>query len=192
MPERVGRVQGAILFLMRNSRLFAAALGFAAFTLIASAQPPSPPAETSVTIAGKTISVKYSAPSVRGRKVFGDDSFLKNDSTYPVWRAGANTATELNSTADLTIGTLNVPAGKHSLYVLLDKAGWKLIVNNETGQSGATYDEKKDLGRTPMKMGKTPAFVEKYKMTLSSLGGNKGRLTLEWENTSASVDFTVK
>jgi hypothetical protein len=43
-----------------------------------------------------------------------------------------------------------------------------------------------------MKMGKTPAMVEKYKMTLSSLGGNKGRLLLEWENTSASVDFTVK
>jgi hypothetical protein len=177
---------------MRNSRFFAAALGLAAFTITASAQRPSPAAETSVTIAGKMISVKYSSPSVKGRKVFSEDSFLKEDSTYPVWRAGANEATELNSTGDLTIGTLTVPAGKHSLYVLLDKAGWKLIVNKETGQSGATYDEKQDLGRTPMKMGKTPAMVEKYKMTLSSLGGNKGRLLLEWENTSASVDFTVK
>lgn len=177
---------------MRNSRFFAAALGLAALTITASAQQPSPAAETSVTIAGKAISVKYSSPSVKGRKVFTDDSFLKNDSTYPVWRAGANNATELNSTGELTIGNLTVPAGKHSLYVLLDKAGWQLIVNKETGQSGATYDEKQDLGRTPMKMGKTPALVEKYKMTLSSLGGNKGRLLLEWENTSASVDFTVK
>jgi len=172
--------------------MFAAAFTFAALAITASAQPQSPPAETSVHIAGKTITVKYSAPSVRGRKVFGEDSFLKGDSTYPVWRAGANEATLLDSTGDLSIGTLNVPAGKHTLYVLLDQAGWKLIVNKQVGQSGATYDQSQDLGRVPMKMGKTPAMVEKYKMTLTSLGGNKGRLTLEWENTSASVDFTVK
>ena len=166
-------------------------LVFAASAISLSAQP-SPPAETSVTIAGKAITVKYSAPSVRGRKVFGDDSFLKADATYPVWRAGANTATELDTAGDLTIGSLTVPAGKHSLYVLLDKPAWKLIVNKQTGQSGMTYDQKQDLGRVTMTMGKTPALVEKYKMTLTSQGGNKGRLTLEWENTTASVDFTVK
>lgn len=177
---------------MHTTHIFAAVVALAACTITASAQQQSPAAETSVTIAGKAITVKYSAPSVRGRKVFADDSFLKADSTYPVWRAGANEATLLDSKADLTIGTLKVPAGKHTLYVLLDKAGWKLIVNKETGQSGATYDEKQDLGRVPMKMGKTPALVEKYKMTLTSLGGNKGRLTLEWENTTASVDFTAQ
>jgi hypothetical protein len=84
-----------------------------------------------------------------------------------------------------------VPAGKYTLYVLLDKAGWKLIVNKQTGQSGMEYDKSMDLGRVAMKMGKPAGMVEKYKMTLASLGGNKGRLTLEWENTSASVDFTV-
>ncbi|MDE3166425.1 MAG: DUF2911 domain-containing protein [Acidobacteriota bacterium] len=157
-----------------------------------SAQPLSPAAETSVTIAGKAITIKYSAPSVRGRKVFTPDGILTKDSTYPVWRAGANAATLLDSAADLTIGGLTVPAGKHTLYVLLDKGGWKLIVNKQTGQSGMMYDEKQDLGRVAMTMGKPAAFVEKYKMTLASTGGNKGRLTLEWENTSASVDFTVK
>jgi hypothetical protein len=176
---------------MRTTLTCAAAL-VAAFAMPVFAQRPSPAAETSATIAGKTITIKYSAPSVRGRKVFSPDGILTKDATYPVWRAGANEATLLDSPAGLTIGSLTVPAGKHTLYVLLDKAGWKLIVNKQTGQSGMTYDEKQDLGRVPMTMGKPAAFVEKYKMTLTSLGGNKGRLTLEWENTSASVDFTVK
>ncbi len=178
--------------MMNPTHKFAAVFTFAALAVTGSAQPLSPPAETSVTIAGKAISIKYSAPSVRGRKIFTDDGILTKDATYPVWRAGANTATELDTAGELTIGTVKVPAGKYSLYVLLDKAGWKLIVNKETGQSGMTYDEKQDLGRTPMVMGKPAAMVEKYKMTLSSLGGNKGRLMLEWDNTSAHVDFTVK
>ena len=93
---------------------------------------------------------------------------------------------------DIQIGETTVPAGAHTLYMWPTEDGGKLIINNQVGQWGTQYDEKQDLGRTPMKMGKTPAMVEKYKMTLSSLGGNKGRLTLEWENTSASVDFTVK
>lgn len=187
MPEPEPPAQGLYSGMMRTLTTL---LVFAASAISLSAQA-SPAAETSVTIAGKAISVKYSAPSVRGRKVFSDDSFLKNDATYPVWRAGANTATELDTAGDLTIGNLTVPAGKHSLYVLLEKP-WQLIVNKQTGQSGMTYDQKQDLGRVPMTMGKTPAMVEKYKMTLTSLGGNKGRLTLEWENTSAHVDFTVK
>jgi hypothetical protein len=176
---------------MRTSSILSAALTLAAFSFTASAQQ-SPAAETTVTIAGKAITIKYSAPSVRGRKVFSDDSFLKADPTYPVWRAGANNATLLDSKGELTIGDLKVPAGQHTLYVLLDKAGWKLIVNKEVGQSGATYDAKKDLGRVAMKVAKTPALVEKMKFTLTATGGNNGRLTLEWENSSGSVDFTVK
>jgi hypothetical protein len=177
---------------MPTQRTIMTTLLFTAAAITATAQPLSPPAETTVTIAGKKITIKYSAPSVRGRKIFSEDGILKNDGTYPVWRAGANEATELDTAGNLTIGDLNVPAGKCTLFVLLDKAGWKLIVNKQTGQAGTDYDPKQDLGRVAMKMGKPAAMVEKYKMTLAGAGGNKGRLTLEWENTSASVDYTVK
>ena len=177
---------------MQTRRLFTTTVVFAATAAMACAQRPSPAAQTSATIAGKKITINYSAPSVRGRKIFGEDGLIRNDSTYPVWRAGANEATSLETAGNLMIGDLKVPAGKYTLFVLLDKAGWKLIVNKQTGQGGLDYDEKQDLGRVPMKMAKTPALVETYKMTLTPTGGNKGRLTLEWENASASVDFTVQ
>jgi hypothetical protein len=166
------------------------ALLFTAAAALAFSQA-SPPAQTSATIAGKTITVKYSSPSVRGRKIFSDDGILKNDPTYPVWRAGANEATQLETTGNITLGDVKLAPGKYSLYVLLDKAGWKLIVNKQTGQSGMEYEKGSDVGRTAMKMGKPAAMVEKYKITVAGTGGNKGRLTLEWENTSASVDLTV-
>ena len=167
-----------------------AALLFAASVAPALAQ--SPAAEATATIAGKTITIHYSAPSVRGRQIFAEGGLISKDSTYPVWRAGANAATLLDSPAELTIGSLAVPAGKHSLFVLLDKSGWKLIINKQTGQSGLDYDASQDLGRVPMQMSKAPALVETYKITLTPTGGNHGRLTLAWENTVASVDFSVK
>jgi hypothetical protein len=176
---------------MRTSRFLTAAVWFAALPALVFAQA-SPSADTSVTIAGKAITIKYSSPSVRGRKIFGDDGLISHDQNYPVWRAGANAATLLDTAGELTIGSLKVPAGKYTLFVLLDKAGWQLIVNKQTGQSGLDYDAKQDLGRVKMTMGKPPALVEKYKMTLAAAGGNKGKLTLEWENVTASVDFTVK
>jgi hypothetical protein len=62
----------------------------------------------------------------------------------------------------------------------------------ESAAGQSTLDEKQSLGRIPMTMSKPPAPVETYKMTLAGEGGNKGRLTLEWENVAASVPITVK
>src|SRR5215471_10397872 len=91
----------------------------------------SPPAETSVKINGKTVSVKYSAPSLRGRKAFGPGGVISNDPTYPVWRAGANAATALHTDADLTIGKLSLPKGDYTLFVDTGSTPWQLIVNKQ-------------------------------------------------------------
>jgi hypothetical protein len=156
------------------------------------AQRPSPAMKTSVTINGKTITIDYSAPSVRGRKIFGPGGVISNDPTYPVWRAGANDATALTTDADLTIGNLAVPKGNYTLYIATDANPWQLIINKQTGQWGTEYDKAQDLGRVPLNITKPPAPIETYKMTLSSAGGNKGKLQLEWENVVGSVGFTVK
>jgi hypothetical protein len=152
----------------------------------------SPPAETHVAVNGKTISIKYSAPSLRGRKAFGAGGIISSDPTYPVWRAGANQATALHTDADLTIGKLTVPKGDYTLFVATDANPWQLIVSKKTGEWGLDYDKSADLGRVPMKVTKPAAPVETYKMTLSSPGGNAGKLELAWENVDASVDFTAK
>jgi DUF2911 family protein len=170
--------------------LFACACTFALASCV-SAQ--SPPAQTSATIGGKTLTIKYSAPSVRGRKIFGDGGLLSNDGTYPVWRAGANAATAFHTDADLDIGGLSVPKGDYTLFVLVkDPDAWQLIVNKQTGQWGLRYSESQDLGRVKMTMSKPSAPVETFKITLSDQGGNKGKLQMEWENHVASVPITVK
>lgn len=149
--------------------------------------PASPSAETSVAVNGKTISIKYSAPSMRGRDIFGKGGVVSKDPTYPVWRAGANSATALHTDADLDIKGLAVPKGDYTLFVFLNDGKWQLIVNKQTAQWGLTYNQAQDLGRVAMDMSKPPAPIETYKMTLSA-----GKLQLEWADVVASVPFTVK
>jgi hypothetical protein len=153
---------------------------------------PSPKAETAVSINGKSITIKYSAPSLRGRTAFGPNGIVSKDPTFPVWRAGANNATALHTDAELTIGGLHVPPGDYTLFVNTASNPWELIVNKQTGQWGLTYDKGQDLGRVPMKVVKPASPIETYKMTLSSEGGNKGKLQLAWADVDASVDFTAK
>jgi hypothetical protein len=183
---------------MLKSILICAVVVAVAVSLVWAQQPPakkapaSPPAETSVTIAGKAISIKYSAPSVRGRQIFGAGGVVSKDSTYPVWRAGANNASLFHTEADLSIKGLAIPKGDYTIFALVNVTPWQLIINKQTGQSGLAYDQKQDLGRVPMDMSKPPAQIETYKMTLSAAGANAGKLQLEWDNFIASVPFTVK
>ena len=153
---------------------------------------PSPAADTSVTIDGKTISIKYSAPSLRGRQMFGAGGRISQDPGYPVWRAGANSATTLHTDADLDINGQLVPAGDYTLFVKVDEDPWMLIVSKETGEWGLAYKPANDLGRVKMTMSKPAAPIETYKMTLSTNSGKSGMLRLEWENSIATVPLKVK
>jgi hypothetical protein len=178
--------------------LMCTGLLFAATTLLAQ-QPPakkpplSPPATATAAVNGKTITITYSSPRVKGRegKVFTSDGLISHDPHYPVWRAGANAATTLKTDADLMIGDLSVPAGTYTLFVdISDPAHWVLIVSKATGEWGLSYDPTKDLGKTPMTMSKPAAMVEDLTYTLTDDNGN-GTLTLAWEDVSASVNFMV-
>jgi hypothetical protein len=156
-------------------------------------KPLSPPAQTAVTINAKTITIKYSAPSMRGRKIFGEGGQISKDPNYPVWRAGANAATSLHTDGDLDIKGLHVPAGDYTLFVNVGNPDqWELIVSGETGEWGLAYKKEKDLGRAQMDMSKPSAPIETFKITLASNGGDKGTLQMEWDDHVASVPFTVK
>lgn len=155
----------------------------------------SPPAQASVTINGKSITIKYSSPRVRGREghIFNKGGLIQTThKEYPIWRGGANAATTLHTDADLTLGDLQVPAGTYTLFIdIADPDQWTLVVSKETGEWGLSYNPSMDLGRTRMQMGKPSSMVEDLTYTLKDDGDNKGTLTLAWENKEASVQFTV-
>jgi hypothetical protein len=166
-----------------------------AATVFAQQKPPaSPPATESATIAGKGITITYSSPGVKGRAghIFTKDGLISHNPHYPVWRGGANSATTLHTDADLTIGSLNVPAGTYTLFVdISDPDHWVLIVNKQTGEWGLAYDGTKDLGKVKMTMTKPAETIENLKYSIDSSGGATGTLTLAWEDHIATVPIAV-
>ena len=178
--------------------LICAGLLVTATTLFSQQGPPkSPPAKESATVGGHAITISYSSPGVKGRegKIFTADGLIKTSggSQYPIWRAGANSATTLHTDADIEIGDIPVSKGDYTLFVdIADPDNWVLIVNKETGQWGLAHDASQDLGKTKMHMSKPPSMVENLKYTISDSGGGKGTLTLAWEDHSASVPISTK
>ena len=144
---------------------------------------PSPPGTAEVTLKGKKVTIDYSRPSARGRKVVG------NLIPYgQVWRTGANEATTLKTEVALNIGGAKVPAGTYTIYTLASEtAPWKLIINKQTGQWGTVYNQDQDLARIPMKVEKTSAPVEMMKISFDGTGGTSTTMNIEWENTKLSV-----
>jgi hypothetical protein len=151
----------------------------------AQGKPPlSPPGQTTLTFAdGKTVTIDYSRPSMRNRKIFG--GLVPYDK---VWRTGANAATSLKTDAALNIGGTNVPAGNYTLYTLPGQSQWMLIVNKQTGQWGTKYDQGQDLARIPMKVTQASSPMEQFTISLDKSGDDSAALKLAWENTVASVD----
>lgn len=154
----------------------------------------SPPARATASIGGKAVTVQYSAPSVRGRKIFGAGGLLSRDPTYPIWRAGANAATTFKTEGPIDVGGLAVSPGTYTLYVnVKDPEQWELVVSKATGQWGLSYPgASSDVGRVKMTMSKPPAPVETLKYTLSDKGGGAGELRLEWEQHVATVPLHAK
>ncbi|HEX8711637.1 MAG TPA: DUF2911 domain-containing protein [Terracidiphilus sp.] len=167
-----------------------------AVTLTAQKRPvASPPETATVTINGKTITINYNSPRVNGRegKIFNQGGLIQQThKSYPIWRGGANAATTLKTDADLTLGDIKVPAGTYTLFIdIANPDQWNLVVSKATGEWGLAYKPGEDLGRTKMHMSKPASMVEDLTYTLKDDGGNKGTLTLAWENKQASVRFKV-
>ena len=173
---------------MQKSRLLFLAVILAIFAAVVSTNaqqsPASPPGTATFTFAdGKTITITYSRPSMKGRKIFGG--------LVPygqVWRTGANAATTMKTDVNLTIGNASVPAGTYTLYSIPEEKKWTLIINKQTGQWGTNYDEKQDLARVEMKASKNASPTEQFTIGFDQTGTTSAVLKLDWADTIAKVD----
>jgi Protein of unknown function (DUF2911) len=164
-----------------------------AFCALAAAKqesgPRKSPHETiSTTLGGKTITISYGRPYLKGRKAVGG-SLVPYDQ---VWRLGADEATKLTTNADLVISNLKVPKGSYALFTIPGRDRWTLIVNKKADQWGAfDYNQADDLGRTPLQVKQTSSPVEQFTITLQPGPGGSAVLHLAWENTDASTTIRL-
>lgn len=134
------------------------------------------------------VTVKYSRPNIKGRQVFG-----KLEQYGAVWRTGANSATVISFTEDVTFAGKPVPAGEYALFTIPEKSEWTVILNKNTKQWGAyEYKEADDFLRVKVKAGSTKDKTETFSISFTDVYPGKASLQLAWENTLLKVDLTTE
>ena len=134
------------------------------------------------------VFVNYGRPQVRGRSVWG--GLLVPPDT--IWRLGANEATHLATSRELTFGTVVVPPGLYTLWLFNATGAPMLVINKQVGQWGTSYDAAQDLARIPVTMAPTPEHVEDFTITLRNVGPGRGAIEFAWGAQMATAAFTVR
>jgi len=147
---------------------------------------PSPAAKVMQTVGVTDITVDYSSPGVKGRKVWGD--LVPMDKP---WRAGANASTKITFSKDVTFGGKPVPAGTYVIVAHPGQKGWTVSLNKELGLwQGKQYEAAQDVVKVPAKVSTIPAR-ERLTFVFSNTTDKDTSLDLEWEKTRVSVPITV-
>ena len=160
------------------------------------------------TIGVTDVTVVYSRPAVKGRKIWGDwptpvagEATLDDQNARPkdapivpyghLWRTGANEATQFTVTDDVLINGQPLPAGTYSLHSIPGKDEWTIVFNTVAQQGGSfDYDAKKDALRVKTKPEVSEHPHEYLEFSLDPIKDNSIVARVKWEKLS--VPFTVE
>ncbi len=147
----------------------------------------SPGAKVSQVVGLTEISVDYSSPAARGRAVFG--GLVPYDK---LWRTGANQATKITFSKDITVGGKPVPAGTYALFTIPAKQAWTVILNKNPNQGGTNdYKQELDLLRFPVKPATAPKR-ERLTFLFSNTSEDATSLDLEWAGVRVSIPIKAE
>ncbi len=178
---------------MRKPPTFAVAAVVVAAALLAAAPAlaqldlprPSPKATVSQTVGLTDVTVTYCRPSVKGRVIWG--GLVPYDQ---VWRTGANEATTITFSDDVTIEGTKLAAGTYGLFTVPGKDEWTVIFNKDAKQWGAyEYKQAADVLRVKVKPAET-AFHELLTIDFTAVSPETATVTIAWEKLA--VPFALK
>ena len=143
----------------------------------------SPAATATGKVGDATITISYSSPAVKGRKIWGD--LVPYDK---VWRAGANQSTTFETDKAIKIEGKELAAGKYSLFAIPGEKEWQFIFNSQTGQWGvkrggeANRDAANDVLIIAVKPVASSVMNERLLYEVTAKG-----FALKWENLEVPV-----
>ncbi len=164
----------------------------AAFTASAQGKKPaaSPADSAMVSNAGADVKIYYSRPSKKGRAIFGAKDAKALVPYGEIWRTGANSATEIVFSKDVTFGGKPLKAGRYSLYTIPTKDKWTVILNSKLGQWGTVLPNPKEDALRVEAMPTMATATEQFTIKLDK--ADKGAmLVIMWDTVSVSVPITV-
>ncbi|MFN3851826.1 MAG: DUF2911 domain-containing protein [Spirosomataceae bacterium] len=173
---------------MKKVTLFIAVLLSVIITANAQVRTPaaSPSAKLEQAVGLSTITVEYSRPSAKGRKVYGE--------LVPfgvVSRTGANQGVKITFSDDVKIEGKDLKKGSYKILTVAGEKEWKVVFhpNLSINIPGADYKESDEALRISVPVRKLADKVETFTMDFDQIKDSGAELYLAWENTK--VGFTI-
>jgi len=153
-----------------------------------SSKKPLSPHKSEIEMVGDAqIQIDYSAPSVRGRIIFG--GLLAYGE---VWQAGAHNATWLETNKDIILSGNLLKAGKYGIFAIPNIESWTIIFNKNWEQHGKDeYDENDDVYRLVVKPEVSEVITEQLVYQVQKINEQEGIIKLSWEKVSVSFPFEI-
>ena len=169
--------------------------------VITTPRTPSPAASVTQTIGISTVTVNYSRPSVRGRKIW--DSLVPygynvqgfGAGNRAPWRAGANENTTITFSNDAKVQGQPVPAGEYGLFFVInsDNAGEVILSKDYKSWGSFWYDSTHDFLRANIQIRDVPVMAEMLTYDFINDDKNYAELVLNWEKKQfpVKIEFDV-
>ena len=136
-------------------------------------------------ISDKVVQVNYSRPQLKDRDAV---ELMTKD---PVWRTGANEATQITFYKDVKLGDKMIKAGTYSLFTMPGKNEWTIIINSKLNQWGAySYDESADVARLKVKPSTDGKSLEAFSIAFKEVDGGT-HMVMGWGTTRVAVPFMI-
>ncbi len=129
------------------------------------------------------LKIVHSQPQKRGREIFG-----KVVPFGEVWRTGANEATEITVTQDISVKGSILKAGTYSIFTIPEKEKWTIIFNRDLGQWGSyNYNPRADVFRieVPVKAIPDNLVYEPFTIRIDQKT-DSAEIFLLWDKTQVS------
>lgn len=137
---------------------------------------PSPDATVTQMVGITEVSIDYSSPGVKGRKIFGELVPFGE-----VWRTGANEVTSITFSNPVKVNGNNLPAGTYGIHIIPGESEWEIIFSKDTKVDGSsTYDPAKDALRIKVKP-EDHAFMERMTFLFTDVTDNSANVNLAWD-----------
>jgi hypothetical protein len=143
-------------------------------------------AAVSQRVANTEITITYSRPVARGRELFGGIVPYGQ-----VWNPGADQATAVVFSRDVTVNGESLGAGKYSIWVIPDPTRWTLIFSRAGDVFHTPYPgETQDALRLEIAPEAT-SYTEVMSFDFPSVEGKETTLRFRWGNTSVPMAIVV-
>lgn len=162
---------------------------------------PSPAAVASQTVGISTITIKYSRPAVKNRKVWGElvpfgwnvQAFGAGNSAP--WRAGANENTTITFSNDAKVEGTSVPSGTYALFLVInqDNSGEVILSKNSRSWGSFFYNQAEDQMKAKIQIRDISSSYELLTYDFINLTKNSAELVLNWEKKQfpVKIEFAV-